>query len=337
MDTINLTDIEIPIKITPEYILNKVDDIQIYRNYIGKFELGKKIKNPFRQDTHPSFSLYIGEDSLRLKWKDFATNEGGDCFTLVSKLFGLNFNQSLEKIAEDFGLLKNSKGVSLRQLQAIKVFKENFQKKEFKIQIESRPYTEEELAYWNQYSITKQDLISYNILPIKKLWFNGKIFNLNSNLHFAYYFKSEEKFKIYSPNDPDTKWFGNISTKYIEGLERKFDFTKPIIITKSRKDRISLSKMFPDSNIVNSQNEAETSIPIEKDEFFNKFSQKVVFFDKDQAGINANKKLNSRGYGWINIPQTYKAKDPADLIVELGFDEAKRVICEEFKKKGIPC
>lgn len=340
MNTINLSEYDIPVKLTPEYILSKVDDIYIFRYYLGAFDMNTKVKNPFRKDIHPSFSIYINNDSLRLKWKDFGTNESGDCFTLVSKLFNLSFVETLQKIAEDFGLVKGKRGITGREMQAVKVFKETLLKKEFKIQVETRPYTGEELNYWDQFSITKKELISNSIIPIKKLWINGNIVSLSNHMHFAYYFPKVEKFKIYSPLDPDKKWFGNVSTKYIEGLDKEFDYSKPIIISKSRKDRMCLSHFLP--NVVNTQNESSFAISEKEDEFFlKKFPSAYIIWDSDSTGVQECTKLNKRGYKYFNVPNDiYKntgCKDYSDLIRFFGEKKAQEIIIDVLSKKHYFC
>ena len=63
-------------------ILKYVDDYSMYSFYIGKeLELGKAYSSPFRDDVHPSFSLFQGDG--RIYFKDHATTYKGDVFKFI--------------------------------------------------------------------------------------------------------------------------------------------------------------------------------------------------------------------------------------------------------------
>jgi hypothetical protein len=123
----------------------------------------------------------------------------------------------------------------------------------------------------------------------------------------------------------------------MEALEKTMYVDKPVIITKSRKDRIVLSKLY--HNVVSSQNESEAAIPKENDEAFSHFPSKYCWFDSDEPGKNANRKLNHRGYKWINIPnhlyENLGLKDPSDVVKHFGWEEGSKILIKEMHKKGI--
>ena len=156
-DTFDLDLYEAVPNVTSEYVLDQVDDLLIYRYYIGTFQLGRPIKSPFRVDPTPSLSITFNHTWLKLMWKDFGTSESGDCFKLVAKLKEISYSEAIQQVACDFGLIKGSCTVTKKQIAEAKAFKEDFVK-EILIQIDIRPYTKEELAYWEQYGISKEDL-----------------------------------------------------------------------------------------------------------------------------------------------------------------------------------
>lgn len=343
----DLSKIDVPVRITAEQVLDQLDELLIYRYYLGPFSLGKKMKHPFRKDEHPSFAVFFGTKLLKLLWKDFGTNKSGDVFSLIATMFKLSYYEAVLRVAADFGLLTGQPIVTKRQIQEARAFTEEFQKKEYLIQVERRAMNAEELAYWAQYSITRKDLLANHIFGIEKLWINKRLMHLNqSTLHFAYHFPEVDKWKIYSPYDSDYKWFGNVSTFQMEGLE---DLTlikmkgdqelpgDPIIVIKSRKDRIILKKLY--SNTCSCQNESEGAIPREMDVLFDQCEAKYCWFDSDEPGKNANRKLNHRGYKWINVPnelyEKYKLKDPSDIIKHFGWDEGSKILLNELKKKNL--
>lgn len=336
----DLDSIDAPMDITPEYVLAQVDDLLIYRHYLGaSFKLGGSVKSPFRRDSSPSFSITLNPHWLKLMWKDFGTDEVGDCFKLVAKLNNLTYREAVEKVACDFGLIKGCSIVTKKQILEAQAFKEEFQKREYLIQVERRKMNAEELAYWARYSITKEELLNNNIFAISKLWVNKKNHALDvSRLHFAYYFPEVDKWKIYSPDSPDFKWFGNVSAFQMEGVDIvNFDRSKPVIVTKSRKDRIVLRKLY--TNVCSCQNESEYAIPREMDVFLDEYPAKYCWFDSDEPGKTANRKLNHRGYKWINVPNElydkHKVKDPSDVMEFFGYEAGLGYLKYEMNKKGI--
>lgn len=345
-ETFNMDDHEPGKAITREFVLDEVDDLLIFRFYVGNFQLGKKVKSPLRTGGH--ISITIGQNELTLRYKDWVTGETGDCFKLVSRIRNLGYNEAVRQVACDFGLVKGCSIVTKKQIQEAREFKEQAQS-EYIIDVDPRKMSQPELDYWARYSITKEELKDNQIFAIGKLWVNKKQFHLKGGLHYAYLFPND-KFKIYSPLDEQCKWFGNVSAFTIEGVE-SLNLTKippngnymepvagdPVIITKSRKDRIILKKLY--HNTCNCQNEADTAIPKDMDEVFNIASGKYIWFDTDEPGKNASKKLNSRGYKWINTPnelyETHGIKDPGDVIKHFGWDIGKEILIKELIKKEL--
>jgi len=345
-ETFNMDQHEPGPEINRDYVSEEIDDLLIFRFYVGNFVLGKKVKSPLRSGGHISISLGTKDASLSLRYKDWVTGEVGDCFKLISRMNNITYNEAIHKVACDFGLVKGCSIVTKKQLQEARDFKEQAQA-EYIIDVEPRKMTAPELDYWAKYSITKEELKENHIYAIGKLWVNKKQFHLKGGLHYAYHFPEVNKFKIYSPTDPECKWFGNVSAFTVEGIEHMclLDYTEegreiqglPVVITKSRKDRIILKKLY--RNVCNCQNEAETAIPKELDEAFNLAEEKYIWFDSDEPGKTASKKLNSRGYKWINVPNelydTLGLKDPGDVVKHFGWEEGSKILINELKKKGL--
>lgn len=332
-------------KIDAEYVLNQVDDLLIFRFYVGDFKLGAKVKSPLRKGGHISITLGTKDTQLSLRYKDWVTGEVGDCFKLVSRIAGITYYEAILKVACDFGLVKGCSIVTKKQIQDARLFKDKAQQ-EYLIQVDVRPMSSAELAYWAQYNITKDELKANHIYAIKTLWINKKQMHLRPELHFAYHFPDVDKFKIYSPDSKVCKWFGNVSAFTIEGMKELLlmDFAderelpgNPVIITKSRKDRMIIRKLY--RNVCNCQNEAETAIPKEMDEVFDLAEAKFCWFDSDEPGKTANRKLNHRGYKWINIPNdlynNFGLKDPADVIKYFGWEEGSKILIDLMKQKEI--
>ena len=339
MNTFDLDEHELTPRLTADYVLSQVDDVLIFRFYFGDFTLGKKVKSPFHKTSKPHFCITLNQNWMKLQFKDWTDGVVGDCFKFVSLLKGVTYGEAIHLVACDFGLIKGCSVVTKKQIQEAKDFKETFQAQEYLIQVALRPMSKEELEYWAQYNITQGDLKANHIYAIKTLWVNKKQFFLRPGLHFAYHFPEVDKFKIYSPLEKEWKWFGNVSAFQMEGIEKLIpSMYEPLLITKSRKDRIILSKLYP--NVCSCQNEAETAIPLKMDETFNKmYPSKYCWFDSDEPGKAANKRLNHRGYKWINVPsqyfEMYGDKDPGDIIKRWGWDAGSKILIKELKRKGL--
>ena len=95
---------KITLSLTKENILKKVSEYQVFSYYLGcDFKSGVVMSSPLRQDDKPSFSIFTDRKGT-LRFKDFGTGDTGDCFTLIQKLFGIDFYSSLIRISEDFKL-----------------------------------------------------------------------------------------------------------------------------------------------------------------------------------------------------------------------------------------
>jgi len=322
-------------------ILGAIDSYRIFQFYFP-FEEKKLYLSPFRKDKKPSFSIGFNKKTNDWYYYDFGADDGGDCFKFVSSLFGLNYNDSCTKICNDFNIdLTEKKTIILGE--TIKLPKIST-RKPIEIRFRSKNFTKDELEYWQQYGISEKDLVENEIYSISQLWIGEegslKTFPLRKELKFAYRFLLDgiiDKKKIYTPLNKEFTWIGNISQKHIEGLYKiQNPKSKNLIITKSRKDRIVLSKIH--SDVINTQNEAESAILIKYDSVFKeKYENIFLFWDSDETGKSANKKLNHRGYKWINIPnKIYEetgCKDPADVIAYFGVEEGYKILKEEINKK----
>ena len=123
------------------------------------------------------------------------------------------------------------------------------------IQAVTRPFTKEELAYWNQYHQSLDDLKANNVYSISKVYLNKQLFSFPMDeLKFGYLYG--DKWKIYRPHakDKKSKWVPN--NVPITAMDGKDDIKQCDVafINKSKKDYMVMKKLFPCSCAV--QNEA---------------------------------------------------------------------------------
>lgn len=315
-------------KLKKEDILEKVDDYNIIRFYLGQdFDYKKKFPSPFRgkPDDIPNLCFFPG-DNGKILWKDFANGKGGDCFKFVQELFGINFHNALLKIDKDFGLGLHSKPSDVK-IQ-LKEKPDSIHKQTKLIQIVSRPFTPEDLQYWGSFEITEEELKAKNVFSIEKLYINKQLVpNYQKQIRFAYLF--DDYLKIYSPLASEYKWISSCPNDYISGFDTikwkifKGIQAKRLIISKSVKDEMVLSKFFKD--VCSTQNESSASINPENMEIIKKgYNPEDVFisYDNDEAGVQASLYYTKNyGFNYVNVPQIYRRegiKDWADLVKHKG-------------------
>jgi hypothetical protein len=315
-----------------ETILSKVDDYNIIKFYLGQdFDFKKKFSSPFRDsgsDTNPNLCFFPGDDG-RIIFKDFAKGAGGDCFKFVEVMFNLNFWQVLCKIDEDFGLGIMKKANPKFKIQ-LSEKPDSIHKQTKLIQIIQRSFTHEELEYWDSYQISKQELEYKNVFSIEKLYINKQLVpNYKKELRFAYLF--DDYLKIYSPFSKEFKWISSCPNDYISGFDVikhkifKRVQDKKLIISKSVKDEIILSKFFKD--VCSTQNESSASInPENMQHILKGYAPENVFiaYDNDEAGVKASQYYTENcRFRYVNVPKVYRRegiKDWADLVKYKGLD-----------------
>lgn len=314
-------------KFSKEFILSKIDDYNIIRFYLGEdFNFKKKFRSPFREkgsDNKPNLTFFLG-DNGKIIFKDFASGQGGDCFKFVQEMFKLTHSQSLMKIATDFGLEEGTFKIQLTKKP------DSIHKQAKLIQIVPREFTKEDLEYWNAYHISEEELKNKNVFSIQKLYLNKQVVpNYNKELRFAYLF--DDYLKIYSPLSQEFKWISSCPNDFISGFDnikyKVFSGTQDekLIISKSVKDELVLSKFFKD--VCSTQNESSASINAENMQIILKgYKPENVYitYDNDEAGVKASQYYTQNyGFKYVNVPKIYRRegiKDWADLVKHKGLD-----------------
>jgi hypothetical protein len=94
------------INTTPNEVLQKYSEEQIYQHYWPQFQFGNAC-SPFRSDANPSFRIYNHRSSdWRIWWSDHKTGESGHVFQFVQKVYQLkgqrlSIPEICDKICED--------------------------------------------------------------------------------------------------------------------------------------------------------------------------------------------------------------------------------------------
>ena len=313
-------------------ILDKISEYDVFRYYMpdSNWHMNIKTHSPFREEKTPSFIISQGHHGLT--FYDFGdTSKKGDCFAFVKMLYMCsNYDEVLKKIDNDFGLgissrkVKDYKKIVAQYKQPTKVVKQySF------IQVKTKPFTHEELAYWNQYYQDEEDLRANNIYSIQELFLNKKRWVVDPNvLTFGYLYNGH--WKIYKPfADKKYKWVpNNVPITAMDGLEDIKD-CHTAFITKSKKDYMVMKKVFPTCCAV--QNEGIGCFDEDNVEYIRANSDRqILSFDSDQTGVENSKAITKKfGFDYCNVPREYLGEginDWADLAKGYGLKTIENIL-----------
>jgi len=187
----------------------------------------------------------------------------------------------------------------------------------------TRKFTKEELAYWNQYYQSLDDLRANNVYSIKEMFLNRKRFPLReTDLRFGYLYDGH--WKIYRPfGDKKSKWVpNNVPITAMDGRE-DIKNCNVAFINKSKKDYMVMKKVFPCCCAV--QNEGVACFSDENVEYLKANSDRqILSFDADEVGVKNSQMITKLfDFEYANVPRKYLTegiKDWADLAKEHGLE-----------------
>ena len=314
-----------PSFLTPEKILEKITEYDIFKYYMPNTDWEPNVVtfSPFRNERNPSFM--IGNKQGRLTFIDFAdTSKRGSCFDFVRMSFNLkDLKEVLALIDRDFGLgfsretnTEQYKRIVSQYIQPVRAVKAYSN-----IQVVVKAFTNDELAYWNQYHQSLDDLKANNVYSISKVYLNKQLFSVPFELRFGYLY--DDKWKIYRPHakDKKSKWVPN--NVPITAMDGKDDIKNCDVafINKSKKDYMVMKKLFPCSCAV--QNEGLGCFSPENVEYIkNNSASQILSFDSDVTGVENSQQITKIfNFDYCNVPRKYLSegiKDWADLAKAHG-------------------
>tara|TARA_R110002020_G_scaffold208452_6_gene414200 strand:- start:11355 stop:12431 length:1077 start_codon:yes stop_codon:yes gene_type:complete len=328
--------------LTKEKITDELSDYEIFAFYLGfDFRIGKAMSSPFRKDDVPSWSVYKSK-SGKLRYTDFATGEGGQCFDFVKKMFGLSFYETLIKINNDFNLgfdyntnKYNGSNISVKT----EGFKTNTkyialpEKKD--LGIKAQPFTIADKTYWESYGITVEMLKYYNIFSCNKVFLGDRVIYRydRNNPAYAYLFFKDGRYtyKIYRPLEPTKcfKWMSNTNKTILQGWDQLPKKGNTLIITKALKDVIVLRTLGYYSLALQSEVSSIKNTVV--DELYSRFDKIYILQDFDLAGVSGTNRLRKKyGFHYIFL-QNFKTrnnqmKDISDYRQRNSIEDTKEIV-----------
>lgn len=311
-----------------DLILSKVSQEEIFRRYGADPYLRGKFRSPLRKDNNPSCSWYRRTYSGKIYLKDWSTDETIDCFAFVGKLYNESYSEVIQRIARDFGIVKNGK-VTIEvtpKNSPPPVELDRWNGITFQL---NKDFDDFELEYWSQYLITEETLEKFNVSSVKALYLDGRKVGASSLSEpcFCYDYKTSNKF--YSPYSK-LKWLGSAKTTDVIGEEQLGeDKIKKIILTKSQKDVMVLSEL--GLSAISFQGEGyRISVKLAKKLLAllqkHEVQEIIVLYDNDNAGVK----------GTVNIlAELNKLVKEHDLKVNLSYKFLDPVEGADVKIKDV--
>lgn len=323
-------------QLTAKWILERVSEWQVYRMYIPKFTLNRKIHSPFRKETTPSFSIFTANGSVF--HKDWGAPElRGDCWELVQQMFGVSYLEALKKVAMDFGLLEGSSDGKKVVYESPVVVE-----KPYIIRTNRwKTWKQWHIDYLGEYHLEPNDLQfcpDVKAFPVKEWAINGARMPLEEEeVCFEYNLVNERGNwkKIYRPHrKKEDKWKSNIPHREMMGLENMKGCDVGIL-TKALKDGAFLFKyILPCICLI--QAEDVTAITVENMKYLKENCKELyVAMDCDASGKKASHIITKE--------MDVKHVNPPDRLLEYGESDFSGMgkawgvesVIEHFKKKHI--
>jgi len=283
-----------------------------------------KIKSVFNpSERTPSMCIYFKPEKDRYQYKDFSTDNGGDCVDLVQKILGIDTRlNTMHKIVRDYNefVLHNNGGYD------IQVFK---QYNKYKIdRYELRQWNTLDKSYWSKYGIGSKLLAHYNVKPLSSYTMfkeeDGiyKVLNIEGSNIYGYFKKDGTLVKIYQPKVQKKKF---LKVKdYVQGSEQLSNSSR-LVIVSSLKDGMCLKKMYPEIDFLAPDSE-NTMIKKEYlDDVSKNYEKCYILFDNDEAGNRATLKYINQ-FSYLEPLYLQLSKDISDSVMDHSYPEVKSIL-----------
>ena len=276
----------------------------------------RNFRNPLYDDKRASCNIYFDPKSDSYRMKDFGNEAySGDCFWFAATILGLDvrseFKKVLVTIIQDLNLkisieyrgdtnMKAARSTYPRQAveQSQKRCTGSMDKVEYiankkSFRVYERPFTQKELAFWEQYGISLETLEQYHVKSLscyESVSREGKPFKLTSSSEEPIFCYAHNDFvKIYRPNSKLRFLYGGEkSEEYVFGLARLPNKGDILFITGGEKDVLSLSAHHFNAICFNSETAQIPRGIIESLSL--RFLHLIILYDSDETGVREAQK-----------------------------------------------
>ena len=322
--------------ITLPEIVSRISESEILYHYLGIKNIPCVINSPLREDRNPSFGLY-SIDGEHIYYKDFSTKDTGSTFALLEKLWGMNFQEVLNRIEREL-LYNNHTPATNVTIHSTKIHTINTTSK---LDVKVRDWRDYDLEYWGSYGITLEWLKWADVYPISHIIItkeDKKYIFAAEKLAYAYveYKEGNVTLKVYQPKTKDRskKWYNKHDRSVVSLWTKIPEYGEKVVICSSLKDALTLSANtgIPALAI---QGEAYGMSETAINELKRRFTKQYIILDNDETGLSDGFKLSlSTGFTNLVIPPFEGDKDLAGYRQLFGKDAFVQMIKNLFKNES---
>lgn len=311
-------------------VMARVSHADLLSHYLGIDSLPVLINSPLRNDAHPSFFIY-SPDGSKVYYKDYATGDGGDIYSLLMKKKNVSFSKLIREVASERELKKSNHEVYSTVTHAKKFSKINTE-----LKVKVRDWKDYDIAYWESYGVSLRWLKYAEVYPI-----SHKIIYKEGNRYvfpaakYSYVFVERKEgkvsLKVYSPYNKKYKWM-NTNDASVVGLWTKIPKTgDKLAICSSLKDALCLW-----ANIgipaIYVQSETIGISQTAREEIEKRFRNIYICFDNDEPGLRDGERVAaSTGFKNVVLPHFDGGKDISDCYKVLGKERFISMVEPLFK------
>lgn len=311
-------------------IMERVSHADLLSHYLGINSLPVLINSPLRDDVHPSFFIY-SPDGEKVFYKDYATGDKGDIYSLLEKKDSITFSQLLRKIASE-KVFQSKKETIVNTPSKGKPFK----KTTSDLKVKVREWQQHDIDYWESYGISLKWLKYAEVYPIshKIVYKDGQRYVFHAP-KYAYVFVERKEgnvsLKVYAPfaENKKLKWHTSNDGSVV-GLWTKV-FSKSVtenrvVICSSLKDalclwsNIGIPAIYVQSETTGLSNTAQEVLR-------NRFKYIFICFDNDAPGLIDGEELSLKtGFKNVVLPHFSEGKDLSDMFKAKGKEEFIKIV-----------
>lgn len=306
-------------------VMNRVSHADLLSHYFGINSLPVLINSPLRNDDeHPSFFIY-SPDGNKVLYKDYATGDKGDIYSLLQQVNGMTFSQLIRKIASEKAFESNSGNLTSSSPS------KHYTRVQRELRVKVRDWQEHDIAYWESYGIPLKWLKYAEVYPIShKIIYKGGERYVFHAAKYAYVFVERKEnnvsLKVYSPFLKQYKW-DNSNDGSVVGLWTKVPKTgEKLVICSSLKDALCL---WANTGIPSIYVQSETTglSKTAQDVLKSRFCHIFICFDNDKPGLKDGLSLSLHtGFKNVVLPLFPEGKDISDLYKAKGKEEFIKIV-----------
>lgn len=315
-------------------ILSKTTESAILHYYLGVKKIPIVINSPLRKDEKPSFGLY-SLDGHKIYYTDLATKDRGGLFDLLSKMWGMPYEEVLLRIFNDLKHISSEASItaSSNKIKISSVLNSNVD-----LEVKVRNWENYDLEYWKSYGVSLEWLQYAEVYPISHkiiIKDNIRYTFIADKYAYVYVERKEGKItlKIYQPyNTLGYKWSNKHDHSVLSLWTKIPEKGDKLCICSSLKDALCLWNNVQIPAIATQGEGYNISETVIKD-LKTRFKNVYILFDNDEEGIKDGLKLqNLTGFTNIILPKINNSKDISDLYYSLkNKQEFKKIILQLFE------